>query len=107
MRKLTHLELAKIIYKPTLKQENLVVKIASIMDKHNVKQLDFPKPLKVASLRMTHLERENSHSMLLAHWAPQLNVSTKTDPFCSLFILHTLTLQRIYKYVLEHFGESE
>lgn len=106
MVNLKHLETAKYIYKPTSNQSRLAVKIASVMDSRGIKRLDFPKPLRVSSLRLAYLEREQSHSVVLAHWLPKHDISTKADPMCSLFVLHTTSLQRIYKYVKELLGKS-
>lgn len=107
MVNLKHLETAKYIYRPTSNQSRLVVKIASIMDSRGIRRLDFPKPLRVASLRLAYLERERNHSVVLAHWVPQFNISTKADPMCSLFMLRTISLQRIYKYVSEQLKQDK
>lgn len=107
MVNLKHLETAKYIYRPTSNQSRLVVKIASVMDSRGIRRLDFPKPLRIASLRLAYLERERSHSVVLAHWLPQLDISTKADPMCSLFMLRTISLQRIYNYALEQLDKSK
>ena len=81
------IKIARALYRPTRTQEKLVTQIALTMQAGNVKELVFPKNLELAGLKVKSVELEKSHSCVLVHWHPDHNVSTKSDPFCSAYIL--------------------
>ena len=107
------LKLARQLYHPTKKTEELVIKIANLFDKpinNNVKVTDVSfkeNYLNIGDLSVKTIERENSHSMILIHWFPNHNISTKKDPFCSAFVLKTNELKKIYTEVERFFNSLQ
>ena len=109
MRK-EHLEIARALYKPTPKVEGLVLKLCDLFDKPlpngvTITSLTFKKgALKIGSLSVKELIRGGQHCGVEVHWYPYFTLSTKTDPFCSAFILKYNSLQKLYKEVEKVFS---
>ena len=104
MRK-EHLEIARILYKPTPKVESLVLKLCDLFDK------PLPKGVAITSLtfkegaltlggsKVKEVIRGGQHCGIEVHWYPDFTLSTKTDPFCSAFILRYNSLEKLYREV--------
>ena len=104
MRK-EHLEMARILYKPTPKVEGLVLQLCDLFDKPlpngvTITSLTFKEgALTLGNLSVKELIRGGQHCGVEVHWYPDFNVSTKTDPFCSAFILRYNSLEKLYREV--------
>ena len=104
MRK-EHLEIARALYKPTQKVEALVLKLCDLFDEPlpngvTITSLTFKKgALTIGDLSVKELIRGGQHCGVEVHWYPNFTKSTKTDPFCSAFILRYNSLQKLYREV--------
>jgi len=104
MRK-EHLEIARALYKPTPKVETLVLKLCDLFDKPlpngvTITSLTFKKgALTLGGLSVKELIRGGQHCGIEVHWYPDSTLSTKTDPFCSAFILRYNSLEKLYREV--------
>ena len=100
-----YLRIAKALYKPTPKVEGLVLKLCDLFDKPlpngvTITSLTFKKgALKVGGLSVKELIRGEQHYGVEVHWYPDFTLSTKTDPFCSAFILRYNSLEKLYSEV--------
>lgn len=103
MRK-EHLEIARTLYRPTPKVEALALKLCDLFDKPlpngvTITSLTFKKgALKVGGLSVKELIR-GGECGIEVHWYPDFTLSTKTDPFCSAFILRYNSLEKLYREV--------
>lgn len=92
-----HLETARLLYHPSKEVEGLVVRIVELLEKRNVNGVRFDdSSLKFDELTVRMILIEHSHCVLSVHWEPNHNISTKSDPFCSAFILTYKELNTIY-----------
>ena len=104
MRK-DYLKIAKALYKPSPKVEGLVLKLCDLFDKPlpngvTITSLTFKKgALTIGDLSVKELIRGGQHCGVEVHWYPNFTKSTKTDPFCSAFILRYNSLQKLYREV--------
>ena len=104
MRK-DYLTIAKSLYKPSPKVEGLVLKLCDLFDKPlpngvTITSLTLPKgALKIGGLSVKELIRGGQHCGVEVHWYPDFTKSTKTDPFCSAFILRYNSLEKLYREV--------
>lgn len=104
MRK-DYLTIAKTLYKPSPKVEGLVLKLCDLFDKPlpngvTITSLTLPKgALKIGGLSVKELIRGGQHCGIEVHWYPDFTKSTKTDPFCSAFILRYNSLEKLYREV--------
>lgn len=104
MRK-DYLTIAKALYKPSPKVEGLVLKLCDLFDKPlpngvTITSLTLPKgALKIGGLSVKELIRGGQHCGVEVHWYPDFTKSTKTDPFCSAFILRYNSLEKLYREV--------
>lgn len=104
MRK-DYLTTAKALYKPSPKVEGLVLKLCDLFDKPlpngvTITSLTLPKgALKIGGLSVKELIRGGQHCGVEVHWYPDFTKSTKTDPFCSAFILRYNSLEKLYREV--------
>lgn len=104
MRK-DYLTIAKALYKPSPKVEGLVLKLCDLFDKPlpngvTITSLTLPKgALKIGGLSVKELVRGGQHCGVEVHWYPDFTKSTKTDPFCSAFILRYNSLEKLYREV--------
>ena len=100
-----HLEIARALYKPTPKVESLVLKLCDLFDKPlpngvTITSLTFKKgALTLGDLSVKELIRGGQHCGIEVHWYPDFTKSTKTDPFCSAFILRYNSLEKLYREV--------
>ena len=112
MRK-KHLKIARALYKPTPKVEGLVLKLCDLFDKPLpngviVTSLTFKEgALKIGGLSVKELIRGGQHCGVEVHWYPDFTKSTKTDPFCSAFILHYNSLEKLYREVEKAFAAMQ
>jgi hypothetical protein len=104
MRK-EHLEIARALYKPTPKVEALVLKLYDLLDKPllngaTITSLSFKKgALTLGGLSVKELVKSGQHCGVEVHWYPDFTLSTKTDPFCSAFILRYNSLEKLCREV--------
>lgn len=104
MRK-DYLNIARALYKPTPKVEALVLKLCDLFDDPlpngvTITSLTFKEgTLTLANLSVREIIRGGQHCGIEVHWYPNHKVSTKTDPFCSAFILKYNSLQKLYREV--------
>ena len=104
MRK-DYLTIAKALYKPSPKVEGLVLKLCDLFDKPlpngvTITSLTFKEgALTLGGLSVKELIRGGQHCGIEVHWYPDFTKSTKTDPFCSAFILHYNSLEKLYREV--------
>ena len=104
MRK-DHLEIARALYHPTEEVETLVLKMIELFDKplQNgvvINGLRFDDShLKIGDLTVKWVYRVKNHCGIEIHWYPDYTRSTKSDPFCSAFILTQSELSTIYREV--------
>lgn len=100
-----HLEIARALYKPTPKVEAVVLKLCDLFDKPlpngvAITSLTFKKgALALGGLSVKELIRGGQHCGIEVHWYPDFTKSTKTDPFCSAFILRYNSLEKLYREV--------
>lgn len=98
-----YLRIAKALYKPTPKVEGLVLKLCDLFDKPlpngvTITSLTFKEgSLKIGNLSVKELIRSGQHCGVEVHWYPDFTLSTKTDPFCSAFILRYNSLEKLYR----------
>ena len=110
MRK-EHLEMARILYKPTPKVEGLVLQLCDLFDKPlpngvTITSLTFKEgALTLGGSKVKEVIRGGQHCGVEVHWYPNFNVSTKTDPFCSAFILQYNSLEKLYREVEKVFSQ--
>ena len=96
------LTIAKSLYKPSPKVEGLVLKLCDLFDKPlpngvTITSLTFKEgALKIGGLSV---KEEEQHCGIEVHWYPDFTKSTKTDPFCSAFILRYNSLEKLYREV--------
>lgn len=99
------LTIAKSLYKPSQKVEGLVLKLCGLFDKPllngvTITSLTFKEgALKIGGLSVKELIRGGQHCGIEVHWYPDFTKSTKTDPFCSAFILRYNSLEKLYREV--------
>lgn len=99
------LTIAKSLYKPSQKVEGLVLKLCDLFDKPlpngmTITSLTFKEgALKIGGLSVKELIRGGQHCGIEVHWYPDFTKSTKTDPFCSAFILRYNSLEKLYREV--------
>ena len=104
MRK-DYLTIAKALYKPSPKVEGLVLKLCDLFDKPlpngvTITSLTFKEgALTLGGLSVKELIRGGQHCGIEVHWYPDFTKSTKTDPFCSAFILRYNSLEKLYREV--------
>lgn len=104
MRK-DYLTIAKALYKPSPKVEGLVLKLCDLFDKPlpngvTITSLTLKEgALKIGGLSVKELIRGGQHCGIEVHWYPDFTKSTKTDPFCSAFILRYNSLEKLYREV--------
>ena len=104
MRK-EHLEIARALYKPTPKVEALVLKLCNLFDKPlpngvAITSLTFKKgALALGGLCVKELIKGGQHCGIEVHWYLDSTLPTKTDPFCSAFILRYNSLEKLYREV--------
>ena len=104
MRK-DHLNIARALYHPTKEAEALVLKMIELFDKPLpngvlINGLRFDDShLKIGDLIVKRVVREENHCGVEIHWYPDYTRSTKSDPFCSAFILTQSELSTIYREV--------
>ena len=104
MRK-DYLTIAKALYKPSPKVEGLVLKLCDLFDKPlpngvTITSLTFKEgALKIGLLSVKEHIRGGQQSGEEVHWYPDFMKSTKTDPFCSAFILRYNSLEKLYREV--------
>ena len=79
-----YLETAKALHRPTSKVEAIVLKLC-----------DLP----LGGLSVKELIRGGQHCGIEVHWYPDFTKSTKTDPFCSTFVLRYNSLEKLYHEV--------
>ena len=89
-------EIAKTLYRPQSGVEEVVDKMCELFDSHRLHNFTFQHPFKIGDLSVKSVEREKSHSAILIHWEADHNVSTKSDPFCSAYILTLEEINAIY-----------
>lgn len=100
-----HLEMARILYKPTPKVEELVLKLCDLFDKPlrrgvTITSISFKQGhLKIGGLSVKEVIRGGQHNGIEVHWYPNYFISTKDDPFCSAFVLKYNSLQKLYREV--------
>jgi hypothetical protein len=99
------LEIARALYRPTPKVETLVLRLCDLFDKPlpngvAITSLTFKKgALSLGGLSVKELIRGGQHCGIEVHWYPDFTLSTKTDPFCSAFILRYNSLEKLYREV--------
>ena len=104
MRK-EHLEVAKAIYKPKPKVEAIVLKLCDLFDKPLsngvvINGLRFDNShLKIGDLTVKWVYRVENHCGIEIHWYPDYKISTKSDPFCSAFMLTEKEVAKLYREV--------
>jgi hypothetical protein len=107
------LEIARALYRPTPKVETLVLKLCDLFDKPlpngvTITSLTFKKGfLALGGLSVKELIRVGQHCGIEVHWYPDFTLSTKTDPFCSAFILRYNSLERLYREVEKVFAAMQ
>lgn len=112
MRK-EHLEIARALYRPTPKVEALVLKLCDLFDKPlpngvTITSLTFKKgALTLGDLSVKELIRGGQHCGIEVHWYPNFTLSTKTDPFCSAFILRNNSLEKLCREVEKAFAAMQ
>lgn len=98
-----YLEIARVLYKPTPKVEELVLKLCDLFDKPQpngvkITSLTFKEgSLNINKLSVKKIVRGGQHCGIEVHWYPNFKISTQTDPFCSAFILKYNSLQKLYR----------
>lgn len=96
-----HIAIARQLYKPTPKVEQLVLEICDLFDKPlpngvTIDVLRFNGSyLTIGGLSVSFIEREHSHSGILVHWEPKYDISNRKDPYCSAFILRYNSLLKL------------
>jgi len=104
MRK-EHLEIARALYHPTKEAEALVLKMIDLFDTPLsngvvINDLHFDDShIYVGELIVKSINRARDHCGIEIHWYPDYTRSTKSDPFCSAFILTQSELLIIYREV--------
>jgi len=89
-------EIARTLYRPKSGVEEVVDKMCELFDSHRLHNFIFQHPFRIGDLAVKSVEREKSHSAILIHWEADHNVSTKSDPFCSAYILTLEEINAIY-----------
>ena len=105
-----HLEIARALYKPSPKVEALVLKLCDLFDKPlpngvTVTTLTFKEgALTLSGLKVKELIRGGQHCGVEVHWYQDFTKSTKTDPFCSAFMLRYNSIEKLYREVEKVFS---
>lgn len=100
-----YLKIARALYKPTEKVERLVLKLCDLFDEPmpngvTITSIEFKEgALKVGNLSVRELVRGGQHCGVEVHWYRDHKLTTKSDPFCSAFILKYNSLQKLYREV--------
>ena len=106
-----YLEIARALYKPTPKVEALVLALCELFDKPLpngvvIRELTFKENhLKLCGLNVRTIVRGGQHCGIEIHWYPNRTISTKTDPFCSAFVLRYNSLLKLCREVEKVFSE--
>jgi len=87
-------EIARTLYHPKSGVEEVVDKMCELFDSHKLHNFTFQHPFRIGDLAVKSVEREKSHSAILIHW--EADHSTKSDPFCSAYILTLEEINAIY-----------
>lgn len=100
------IKLARILYRPTPKVEELVLKLCDLFDKPlpngvTINSLTFKEnALKLGGLSVKEIIRSDEpHMGVEVHWYPDFNISTKQDPYCSAFVLRYNSLNKLYREI--------
>lgn len=55
--------------------------------------------LTLGGSKVKEVIRGGQHCGIEVHWYPDFTLSTNTDPFCSAFMLHNNSLEKLYREV--------
>jgi hypothetical protein len=93
------------LYHPTKEVKELVTKVCELFDKSIVNgiRLDSNR-LAINELKVKSVVRVDNHCMVEIHWYPDYNISTQSDPFCSIFSLTYEEITKIYDFLKEKLG---
>jgi hypothetical protein len=100
-----HLEIARVLYKPTPQVEELVLKLCDLFDTPlangvTVDSLSFNKgALRLCGFSVKKIVRGGQHCGIEIHWYPNFGISSNKDPFCSAFVLRYNSLSKLYREV--------
>lgn len=100
-----YLDIARVLYKPTPKVEEVVLMLCDLFDTPlangvTVDSLTFNKgALRLCGLSVKKIVRGGQHCGIEVHWYPNYSISSTKDPFCSAFVLRYNSLLKLYKKV--------
>jgi hypothetical protein len=106
-----HLKMARLLYKPTLKVEGLVLQLCELFDKPlpngvTITSLTFKKgALTLGGLSVKELIRGGQHCGVEIHWYPNFKLSRQSDPFCSAFVLRYNSLRKLCRETEKVFSQ--
>ena len=105
MNKGNNLKMARAVYKPSQKVEDLVLKLFKLFDTPLpngvvVKELNFEKGhLKYLDVSVKSIKRVDTFLGIEVHWYPKRDISLESDPFCSIYAFRYNTLKKLYREV--------
>jgi len=91
----------KAVYKPTSLKLQVVDELINLLRKHNTNSLEL-KDLQLEGLHVKSIEIDPmGFGGVLVHWYPNFNISTKYDPYCSIYVLNTNTIKKVNNIILK------
>jgi hypothetical protein len=89
-------EQRKAVYKVGSFKLHLVDRLAEVIKGKGCKELKLK--LKLGGLTVKSLEIDPMElGCVLVHWEPDHTISTKSDPFCSAYMLDTVDIEELIK----------
>ncbi len=73
-------------------------RIHNLLVNSSLTRIHFDSKLKLGGLKVRYIETDPL-SVILVHWEPIYNLSTRRDPYCSTLILRYNSLQKLYREV--------
>lgn len=91
-------EMQRKLYHPSDKVADITERIHDLLVDSSVTRIDFDGALELGGLKVKYIETDPL-SVILVHWEPIYNLSTRRDPYCSTLILRYNSLQKLYREV--------
>ena len=93
-------QIRKQLYKTTPLKLQLVDEIINNIKSLKVNGLRFDTTLKLEGIQVELIEIDPQEiGGILIHWLPNHHISTKQDPYCSVYMLQTNTIKKLLRII--------
>lgn len=91
-----------MLYHPTKEVKELGLKLCELFDNSIANGIRIDSScLEIDGLKVKSILRVDNHCMVEIHWYPNHDISTRRDPFCSVFSLTQEEVSKIYEKIKE------